>query len=131
MHGNDSDTFEGVDIPLDLQDKLDIPLGRAESHNLMPIIHENSSFHKNKTYNNKNKNMDNAVDPHPSHILNFISLPVDVNINTLISKHIQQEKPNHYFSKTMSSEQLSLLSTYSLILLLERQRISQLNHPMH
>ena len=63
------------------------------------------------------------------------SMSVDSNINRFKSMDNQRRKSNDYLSKTRSSEQVSLLSTNSstdsLNLLLERQRISQLNHPMH
>lgn len=145
-HSNSNDTFEGVDVPLDLQHKLNMAICGMESHNLPPAVHENSSddnnnaYYKNTNTNinsimDQNMNTKNTHESYPSLIpqSNFIS--DDIDISKIKSRDNQEGKSNQYLAKTRSSGQVSLLSTNSstdsLNLLLDRQRISQLNHPMH
>lgn len=145
-HSNSGDTFEEVDVPLDLQHKLNMAMGGMESHDLIPAIHENNNDKHDNTYYkctsanantviNQNMNTDSTHVSYPSLIPHLHSISNDTNISRINPVGNQRRKPNHNLAKTRSSGQVSLLSTNSstdsLDLLLERQRISQLNHPMH
>ena len=141
-HSNSSGTFEEVDVPLDLQHKLNMAMCGIESHNLIPATHKNSeydsTYYKNANTNtniDQNMNTSNINESYPYSIPQLHSMSDDTNVSRLKPMGNRQRKPNHCLAKTRSSGHVSLLSTNSstdsLNLLLERQRISQLNHPMH
>lgn len=166
-HNNSSGTFEEVDIPLDLQHKLDMAMNGMDVNDMVPTIHVDGHNNNNNDKNNNNNNENDIANvltntTHRSagasgnHLYSFnpclvpkiYSMPDDTTLNRLKSNndnsrensHTQLNKNNHHhshnrrLSKTRSSGQVSLLSESSadsLNLLLEKQRISQLNHPMH
>lgn len=160
-HDSNNGTYEEVDVPLDLQHKLDMAMEGMHVHDMVPEIHvDEHSTDKKHNYNNNNNICNNInidaghqnIDPGYNRLSSFnpclmqkdCSMPDDIALNRLKSNtdndhHEQQNKTSHYqhkhhLSETRSFGQVSLLSESSadsLNLLLEKQRITQLNHPMH